>query len=127
MKSKKSAARGAAPAAAPLPPPQPSAHTWTFLSNHSHVLICLCQQPDLRLRDVALRVGLTERAVQRIVQELEEGGVVTRQKAGRRNTYDIDLSVPLRHAVEAHRTVGDLIAAVLTKEEIARIPRKGDA
>jgi DNA-binding Lrp family transcriptional regulator len=64
----------------------------------------------LRLRDVAERVGVTERAVQRIVADLEEGGYLTRHRAGRQNEYEIDTSRPMRHAVEAHQTVGALIA-----------------
>ena len=82
---------------------------WTFLTNHSHVLICLAEDPDLRLRDVAARVGITERAVIRIVGDLEEAGVVTRHREGRRNQYEVHDELPLRHAVEQHRTVGDLL------------------
>jgi predicted transcriptional regulator len=80
------------------------------------VLICIAQQPDVRLRDVALRVGITERAVQRIVAELEETGVVTRLRDGRRNRYVIDGNIKLRHPLEAHRTVNDLLAMVLGKQ-----------
>jgi len=82
---------------------------WTFLTNHSHVLICLSQDPTMRLRDIALRVGITERAVQRIVADLEEGGVLTRAREGRRNTYEIHAELPLRHELEAHRSVRDLL------------------
>lgn len=108
----------------PPPAPPPPAASWTFLSNHSHVLICLCRDPDLRLRDVAARVGITERGVQKIVQELEAAGALVRHRAGRRNTYEIIPTIPLRHAVESHRTVGDLLAAVLTPEEMKRLSRK---
>jgi DNA-binding MarR family transcriptional regulator len=83
---------------------------WTFLTNHSHVLLCLARQPDTRLRDVADDVGITERAVQRIVADLEAGGYLTRRKAGRRNVYAIDESRPLRHPVEAHQTIARLLA-----------------
>jgi DNA-binding transcriptional ArsR family regulator len=83
--------------------------SWTFLTNHSHVLICLGREPDLRLRDVAERVGITERAVQRIVADLEEAGILTRMRDGRRNRYEVHAEKPLRHAVESHRTVGDLL------------------
>jgi DNA-binding MarR family transcriptional regulator len=83
---------------------------WTFLTNHSHVLICLAQDNELRLRDVALKVGITERAVQRIVTELEEGGVLTRHREGRRNIYTINFEIPLRHPLEAHNTVTEVIA-----------------
>lgn len=86
--------------------------TWTFLSNHAHVLICLARQPDWRLRDVAERVGITERAVQAIVTDLEHHGALTRTREGRRNHYEIHLDAPLRHAVEEHRTIGDLLGLV---------------
>jgi DNA-binding MarR family transcriptional regulator len=83
---------------------------WTFLTNHSHVLICLAQDSETRLRDVALRVGITERAVQRIVAELEEGGVIVRHRDGRRNRYEINPEVKLRHPIESHRNVAEIIA-----------------
>ena len=73
----------------------------TFLSNHSHVLFCLADDFEMRLRAVA------ERAVYRMVADLEEVGVLTRQKEGRRNSYEVHGDKPLRHAIEAHRTAGD--------------------
>ena len=89
------------------------AHHWTFLSNHAHVLICLAAQSDARLRDVAERVGITERAVQRIVAELVADHYVVIKKIGRRNSYVLDGSLHLRHPVEAHCTVDALIALIL--------------
>lgn len=86
---------------------------WTFLTNHSHVLICLAGDPFMRMRDVATKVGITERAVIRIVNDLQAAGALTREREGRRNRYTIDLDLPLRHPVEAHRTIGDLLAPVL--------------
>ena len=83
--------------------------SWTFLSNHSHVLICLQRDPYALMREVAEQVGITERAVQRIVADLEHSGILTRTKEGRRNRYAIDLTKPLRHPVEAHRTVGEML------------------
>jgi DNA-binding MarR family transcriptional regulator len=83
--------------------------TWTFLSNHGHVLMCLAADPDARLRDIAERVGVTERTVFGIVENLEQAGIVVREKVGRRNTYRIDRSRHLRHEIEANHTVGDLI------------------
>lgn len=83
---------------------------WTYLTNHSHVLICLAREPELRLRDVAEKVGITERAVQRIVSELEESGALTRIRDGRRNRYEVHPEIPLRHPIESHRTIGELIA-----------------
>jgi DNA-binding MarR family transcriptional regulator len=91
-------------------PLQPSG--WTFLSNHAHVLICLAMEPDSRLRDVALRVGITERAVQRILGDLETEGLVTRERQGRRNHYVLHLDHPLRHPLESHRTVRQLVDLV---------------
>lgn len=86
---------------------------WTFLTNHSHVLVCLATDPFMRLRDVAARVGITERAVQRIVGDLERSGFLRRDREGRRNRYEIDLARPLRHPVEAHQTVGELLRSIL--------------
>lgn len=83
---------------------------WTFLTNHAHVLLCLAQSPGVTLRDVAANVGVTERAVQRIVHDLEAAGYLTRRRTGRQNEYEIDPSLPLRHPVEAHQTVGVLLA-----------------
>lgn len=88
--------------------PVPSA-TWTFLTNHSHVLLCLAGDPDMVLRDVAVAVGITERAVQKIVADLTEAGVLEREKFGRRNHYQINAKVPLRHPIEAHRQVADIL------------------
>lgn len=85
---------------------------WTFLTNHSHVLLCLVRDPGLRLRDIADQVGITERAVQRIVSELEEAGYLLRTKDGRRNHYEIDLELPLRHPIERHCQVSKLVAMV---------------
>lgn len=88
---------------------------WTFLSNHTHVLVCLAADAEQTLRDVALKVGITERAVQRIVAELEAAGALTRERDGRRNRYRLDTSLPLRHPLERHRSIGDVLALVLGK------------
>lgn len=85
---------------------------WTFLSNHSHVLIVLHADPDLVLREVANRVGITERAVQRVVMDLEEGGFIRKEKVGRQNRYEVLTDVPLRHPIESHRKIGDLLALI---------------
>lgn len=90
----------------------PEAPAWTFLTNHAHVLLCLARDPEVRLRDVAVAVGITERAVQRIVAELSEAGYVTVERAGRRNQYAIHPQKPLRHPIERHRTVAALIDLV---------------
>jgi DNA-binding IclR family transcriptional regulator len=90
--------------------PAEPAVSWTFLSNYAHVLIVLARQPDLRLRDVAARVGITERAVQRIVAELIADGFLAATRVGRCNTYTVNLKARLRHPIEAHRSIADLIA-----------------
>ena len=89
---------------------------WTFLTNHSHVLILLSRDPSVVLRQVAMEVGITERAVQRIIADLEEGGVIRREKVGRRNHYFIIGDQPLRHPVEAHRTIDDLLALLAKRQ-----------
>lgn len=94
---------------------------WTLLSNHGHVLVCLARDPRTRLSDVARRVGITERAVQKIVAELEAGGLLTRRRQGRRNHYTIHLEHPLRHPAQSNRTVGALLAAVLEEAELRRL------
>jgi hypothetical protein len=86
---------------------------WTFLTNHAHVLFCLAEDPEVRLRDVAVRVGITERAVQRIVSDLEEAGYVERSRVGRRNSYAVHPDRPLRHPIEAHREVKALFELAL--------------
>ena len=94
----------------PLPPS--NAAPWTFLTNHAHVLICIANDPEVRLRDVAQAVGVTERAVQRIVAEMEEAGYLARERDGRRNRYEVHADLPLRHPVESHRQVGALLGFV---------------
>ncbi len=86
--------------------------SWTFLTNHGHVLGCLAEQPDIRARDVALKVGITERAAQAIIADLVAGGYVTRFKEGRRNRYVVHPEIPLRHPLEEDRTVGDLLTSI---------------
>jgi DNA-binding Lrp family transcriptional regulator len=98
----------------------PARH-WTFLSNHAHVLVCLAIDPDSRLRDVATAVGITERAVQKIVSDLEEARVIVRERTGRRNSYRLNLDVPLRHPLESHRTVGTLLSLVLDRAGLKRV------
>lgn len=85
---------------------------WTFLTNHSHVLILLSHDPSMVLREVAALVGITERAVQRIIADLEEGGFIERKKVGRQNHYRIRAGKFLRHPIEAHRTIGDLVGLI---------------
>lgn len=86
---------------------------WTFLSNHAHVLLLIARDPEIRLRDVAASVGITERAVQRIVADLEADRYLERERTGRRNRYQVHRDMPLRHPIEAHRRIGNLIELVV--------------
>jgi DNA-binding MarR family transcriptional regulator len=83
--------------------------SWSFLTNHARVLICIAVAPKSRMRDLAGRVGITERAVQRIVAELEDGGYLTVTRVGRQNRYVVNTALPLRHQMVAHRTVTHLL------------------
>lgn len=87
----------------------PSVPPWTFLSNHGHVLVCVAAQPDIRLSEIADRVGIGERAAHRIVHDLLDAGYVSSEKVGRRNVYTVDLDRPLRHPLEAHRRIRAII------------------
>ncbi len=89
---------------------------WTFLTNHAHVLLCIARDPEVRLRDVAILVGITERATQRIVADLVGSGYLTRERVGRRNQYEIHPELPFRHPVEHASSVGALLQLVTTPE-----------
>lgn len=86
--------------------------TWTFLTNHAQVLLCLVDTPDIRLRDVAERVGITERATQRILAELVEAGYVKATRVGRRNRYTVDQEHTMRHSAQFGHEIGDLLNAL---------------
>lgn len=85
---------------------------WTIFSNHAHVLVCIVRNPEERVRDIAHKVGITERAVHRIIGDLEEAGVITRERLGRRNRYLLSLDRPLRHPLEAHRTIAEVVRVI---------------
>ena len=89
-----------------------SAPPWTFLSNHGHILLCIARDPNIRVREIAQAVGITERAVQRILGELEDAEVINRIRRGRRTHYEINERIPLRHPVEAEHSVGELMRLV---------------
>lgn len=108
-------------------PAAPLSAPWTFLTNHAHVLLCISADPAIRMRDVAEQVGITERAVQRIVSDLEEAGYVQRVKAGRRNQYAVHATLPLRHPIERHRTIASLIALIAEGDPVAAHPRARNA
>ena len=94
---------------------------WTFFSNYGHVLVCLARNREVRLRDVALEVGVTERAVQKIVRDLQDAGFVTVSKQGRCNRYRINKRKTLRHSLESHCTVGKLLALVTKPARTAAV------
>jgi len=86
--------------------------TWTFLTNQAHVLICIAADPDVRLRDVATLVGITERSAQIILADLVHAGYVTRTRIGRRNRYEVHRDLPLRHRLERDHLIGELLGTL---------------
>jgi hypothetical protein len=82
---------------------------WRFVTNHTQVLLCIARDPDARLRDIADLVGITERAAQRIVADLIDGGFVKRERVGRRNRYSIDRDVEMRHPAQSGHEIGELL------------------
>ena len=86
--------------------------TWSFLTNHAQVLLCIAHDPGIRLRDIGDAVGITERAAHRIVGELTAAGYVTRQRVGRRNRYTIKAHLRLPDAVAREQRISDLLAIV---------------
>jgi predicted HTH transcriptional regulator len=87
---------------------------WTFLTNHAHVLLCVARDPDVRHRDLAAQVGITERAAQRIVADLVQAGYLTSTRDGRRNRYQVNGDLPLRHPLERDHHIGELLAVLRT-------------
>jgi predicted transcriptional regulator len=92
-----------------------ASQTWTFLSNHAHVLVCVAKNPDVRLSEVAALVGVRERTVHRIVHELIDAGYISVTKVGRNNVYSVNLDKPLRHPLEADHNIQAIIAPLLKK------------
>lgn len=82
---------------------------WTFLTNHFHILLVLSREPTLRISDMSEKIGITQRAVQRILSELTEDGVLSIIKEGRRNRYTIDLNYHLRHPLESQHQIGKVL------------------
>jgi len=91
---------------------------WTFFSNNVHVLVCLTHKPQPTTREIAIQVGITERAVQRILAKLVAANVVTARKEGRRNNYELDLSQRLRHPLESHKTIGEFIHLIDSEYQV---------
>ena len=103
------AAKGAAAARSPEVTGRPA---WTFLTNHGHVLICVARDPGIRGRDIAERVGITERSAQSIIADLVAAGYVKRNRVGRRNHYEINPELPVRHPLEQPHRIGELLAVL---------------
>jgi DNA-binding IclR family transcriptional regulator len=82
---------------------------WTFVTSHTQVLLCLARDPNVRLRDVAETVGITERAAQRILGDLVEAGYVERERIGRRNHYTVNAALAMRHSSQRNLEVGQLL------------------
>ena len=98
---------------------------WTFFSNNAHVLVCLTHSPQPTTREIAIQVGITERAVQRIMTRLISAGVATVEKEGRRNRYELDLNQRLRHPLESHKTIGEFIQLIDNEYKAGELTSKG--
>jgi DNA-binding MarR family transcriptional regulator len=82
---------------------------WRFVTNHTQVLLCIARDPETRLRDIAESVGITERAVQRIVADLVEGGFLTRERVGRRSRYTLNRERKMRHPAQLDHEIGEML------------------
>jgi MarR family protein len=98
---------------------------WTFLTNHAQVLVCIAQDPGIRLREIGERVGITERAAHRIVVELADAGYITRERNGRRNHYTINAHFPLPDPIAREQNVGELLAILTGPPQTKRVDRSG--
>ena len=92
-----------------------AAPAWTFLTKHAQILVCIADDPGMRLRDIGDRVAITERAAHRIVTELAAAGYITRTKQGRRNNYTINTAAPLSDPVAREQNVGELLKLLTHK------------
>ena len=84
--------------------------SWSFLTNHARVLLCIAHDPDMRLRDIASSVGITDRSAYGIVTDLAESGYIVKQKDGRRNRYQIQAHLPLRESASQQPAIGEVLA-----------------
>ena len=103
-----------------------SAPNWTFLTNHAQVLVCIADDPGVRLREIGERVGITERAAHRIVVELAAAGYITRQRNGRRNQYTINAHLPVHDPIAREQNVGQLLEILTAPHESARHDHRMD-
>jgi DNA-binding MarR family transcriptional regulator len=86
--------------------------SWSFLTNHAQVLLCIANDPAIRLREIGETVGITERAAHRIVGELADAGYISRERRGRRNHYTVQPHLPLPDPLTRGQRVGDLLAVL---------------
>jgi Mn-dependent DtxR family transcriptional regulator len=93
---------------------------WAFVTNHFLVLLCIAEDSGVRMADVASRIGVTERAVQGIVRDLEEAGYLKRTRVGRRNLYEIHADMPLRHLQTRHRQLGELLGLISQRRKVPK-------
>lgn len=107
----------------PLSPPAPPRATWTFLTNHGHVLLSVAADPQARITDIAARVGITPRSTLQILKDLEEGGYLHRVRAGRRTSYALEPHQHFRHPTTATREIDGLIGLFSGPAPAATVPR----
>lgn len=104
-------------ATGPTPPGRPARSSWTFLTNHAHVLLTVAREPDVRVADLAARVGITARAALLVLRDLEDAGYLRRERVGRRTRYRVQEHRPLRHPNEASHEVDELIAVFTDRQD----------
>jgi transposase len=92
--------------------------SWVFLTNHGRVLLCIAHDPGVRLRDIAARLGITERTAYGIVTDLTEAGYLVKDKDGRRNRYQIQAHLPLPDPTGRERTVGEVVALLAGEDQL---------
>ena len=95
---------------------------WRFVTSHTQVLLCIARNPEIRIRDVADLIGITERAAQRIIADLVEAGYVERMRVGRRNHYHVKTDLRMRHPLQQTHEIGELLDLLLGPPESAEAP-----
>jgi len=90
--------------------------SWGFLTNHALVLLCIARDPGVRLRDIAVSVGITERSAFGIVSDLTAAGYIVKEKGGRRNRYHVEAHLPLPESPDRRLAIGDLLALLAGQE-----------
>ncbi len=100
---------------------------WTLLTAHGHVLVEIARNPEARMRDISAAVGITERATQAIVSDLEAAGYLTRTRVGRRNVYEVHLERPFRHSAQGDLRVGPFLELLTTASEVETATGAGEA